>query len=197
VDVTAILRQAVAAVEESGVPREWRELAFAKAVDLLARDSGPAEGSGIGSGPLRVVPATPPETEVGGDQTILGKIATKLRLPLEVVNEVYHDDDGTPDIIVSPTRFPSQKSRATKEIALLVAAARQAAGLDDFTSVDAIRPVVESFRRYDPPNFSTAISEMQTEFNHRGAGRRKEVRVSRPGWEAAAALAGRLGGADN
>jgi hypothetical protein len=195
VDVKDILRRAAEEVEASGVSEEFREAAFSKAVDLIARPAIGSSDTGMQSGSISL-----PQGGVGvpaRTETILRKIASRLKLADDVVREVFHEEDGTIDIVVSPTRFHVQKSKATKELALLVAAGRQAAALEEFTSVAAIRPVVENFKRYDPPNFSTTISEMTTEFNHRGTGRKKEVRVSKPGWEAATALVTRLGGAES
>jgi hypothetical protein len=188
--VQDVLADALAAVEGAKIPDDLRQVAFAKAVDLLGPGI-PAPVGRAGAAPRATEPATS-----GALDGLIGKIALRLKLADDVVGEVYHDEGGALEIMVPPTKLKSSKSQATKEIALLVAGGRQAAGLEEFTSVDEIRKVATEYKKYDQANFATAISAMSDVFNFRGSGKSKLVKVSKPGWDEVNQLVGRLGGAE-
>ncbi len=186
-----ILVEALRAVEEAKVPPELREIAFAKAIDLAAgteqaaprsavrpqqEDSGRPGGSGALSG------------------SVLQRIATKLRLEEAVVGHVYNvDGEGRLELVISQGRLPAAASAATKEIGLLMAAGRQASGVDaEWTATEEIRKVCEHFKRFDGPNFASTIKSMDDVFLMRGTPRKREVKMTVPAWEAATALVKRL-----
>ena len=106
-------------------------------------------------------------------------------------------DGGTVELVLPPSRFAPAKARATEQIALLVAAARQAAGLDEdgWTSVERIRDACENFKRYDSGNFASAIKGMDDVFTVRGSGRDRRVRMTAPAWQRAKELLSDLVGA--
>jgi hypothetical protein len=189
-EVADILMSALRAVDDSKVPADLREVAFSKAVDLISGTGGEVAGSQqIGQ------PSSPLNSSSGGsDGSPLERLASKLGLELETVRSVFDIDDGEFNVVVSPNKLDKRASSGTKQIALLVAAGRQGAGLDsDWTSVDEIRKFAEDFKRLDSPNFASSIREMEEEFNVKGSPRKKEVRLSRVGWEKATEFIGRLG----
>jgi hypothetical protein len=120
-----------------------------------------------------------------------------LKLDVAIIEEVYYVQDGEIKLALSTGKLESGKKAGTRQIALLLAAGRQAAGLEDHTSFDKIREVAEDYRRYDSPNFARTLSEMEDEFSFQGSSRNRSVRVSRPGWEAASRLVNALGGGDS
>ena len=84
---------------------------------------------------------------------------------------------------------------ATKEIALLVAGGRQAAGLEAWTSWDEIRRWCGEFKKLDSGNFAKTMREMDDVFNTRKESERKlQVRLAKHGWERVADEIRRLGG---
>lgn len=190
-----VLAEALKDVEEAGVPEDLREIAFAKAFDLRAgttRASHPSGASGEVGGSA-VVPATRGQLDSGGDP--LARIAARLEIDVETVGEVFDVNEGEVELIVPVGKLPGRVATATKQIALLVAGGRQAAGIEDWTSLDRIREVCAYFKKLDSGNFAKTVREMEDVFNFRNASQRKiQVRLARPGWELLADEVRRLGG---
>jgi hypothetical protein len=197
-EVKDTLAAALKAVTEAEIPAELREVAFAKAVDLLAAKIPAAPANGT-SGAVNDA-ATPAEAQSGG-QTVapsgvsaLDRIATKLGVDRELVEEVFAETDGSIDITVSPRKLAPAKQEASRQIALLITAGRQAAGVEERTATDVIRAKCEEFRKLDPTNFGKAIGGMHDEFSFQGPPRKRLVKLSRQGWPAAVDLVKRLTG---
>jgi hypothetical protein len=194
-EVREVLVRALEEVDEAKVPAELRSVAFGKAVDLVA----------IGAGKL-----TAPSQQVRQDQqnragdaqtaadlSPLEKVATRLKLDLEVVQDVFDHDDQGLRIIVSPKKLDKRIRPGARQLALLVVSGRQAAGDDeDWTSVDTIRKVCEDYNKLDAPNFAAHIKAMKDEFNLKGSPQKREVKLTRPGWEAARELVEKLAGGE-
>jgi hypothetical protein len=188
-----VLKDAMEDVEEAGVPDDLRVVAFQKVFDLRAGNFAPAQPRGLGQpGNGRPIAPAGDETVSGGP---LGAIAAKISADREAVAEVFDLRDGHPELIIAPGKLPEQVAAASKEIALLVAGGRQAAGSEEWTSLDLIRSVCSDFKRLDSGNFAKTMKSMQDVFNFRKESERKiSVKVARPGWESFATLVKRLGG---
>jgi hypothetical protein len=182
-------------VAETNVPEELREIAFGKMFDLRAGTVRSVEATRAGgeAGSGGPVPARRGELDAGGDP--LARIAQRLGVDVETVAEVFDVHDGEVELIIPAGKLPSRVATATKQIALLVAGGRQAAGAEDWTSIDEIRGVCAYFRRLDSPNFAKTIKEMDDVLNFRNPSPRKiHVRLARQGWEQLADDVRRLGG---
>jgi hypothetical protein len=186
-----ILRAAHEAVKGAKLPGSLEVPAFEKAVDLLAAQVG-----------LAVAPAAPPPdtgappgSEDQGGEKSLAQVASTLKLKPDLVGEVFHIDKGELKLTPAASKFESAKSAATKEIALLVAAGRQAGGWDeDWTTTANIRQVCDDYGKYDTANFSTTILDMGDVFSFSGTGQSRKVKVNRKGKEQAAKLVKKLAG---
>ena len=189
-DVKDILVSARRAVDEAEIPDDLRSIAFGKAIDLIAGPRKLADGPSIDAASQGREASDQP-----GDGT-LDLIAKKLELDLAVVDQVFDVVEGEVHVVVHPGKLHNSKKRGTEQVALLVAAGRQAAGFDDVTLWDTIRAVAEDFKRYDPPNFAKTINGMSDEFTQRQSGKSRAVKVSRPGWAAAKQLVNALGGGE-
>ena len=177
--VLSLITTSLKCVSDANVPAELREIAFSKIFDFLAAGTANSEP------PLqRSRLAGNPDAE-GGDA--LERIASRMGLSRDAAERVYFPEGDRLDLVVSPSRLDSAKSRATEQIALLVAAGRQAAGLDDggWTAVDPIREACENFKRYDSSNFATTIKDMGDLLTVRGSGRDRKVRMTAPAWDQA------------
>lgn len=182
----SLVRQTLECLEAESVPSELREVAFAKVFDLLS--GGPPAPS-----PRDQRPPDPAVTATrrpdAGTEDWLARIAARVNLSTDQVESVYFLDGDKLELVVAPGRFETAKTRGTEQIALLVAAGRQSAGLDeDWTSVDPIREQCEHFKRYDASNFASTIKAMHDIFTVRGAGRDRKVRMTAPAWHKAAEL---------
>jgi len=195
VDIANILVEAHKAVEAAKLPKEYQQVAFEKAVDMLTE--------GIRSSETRA-----PKSEAGGAQTArtaLGsgstdstdRIAESLGLDRESAERIFHVEGDDLKLVIPSTKLSNAKKTATEEIALLVAAGRQAGGLDqETTDADKVRAIAEHYRKYDSPNFSRTIKDMHDVFIVRENGRKKLVKMTQPGWEAARELVGKLLGGE-
>lgn len=184
----ALLQEALKAVEEAKVPNDLRPVAFGKAIDVLA---------GTGTEPPSVVrtPAGSGGAGRGGDP--LGRIAAKLEINPETVDATFHlDDEGQVQLGVPARRLDGRKSQATKQIALLLAAGRQAAGVEERTPVGIIRDAVTAYGKRDEANFAGTIAEMDNVFNITGKGQQRRVKVNHAGLEDAGELAKTLTGSE-
>jgi hypothetical protein len=195
-DVSVILVEAISAVNAANVPPELKEAAFSKAVDVIMarRTAARREQMGLEEpGPPGPLPRA--GTQVASDDA-LSRIANRLRLDRAVVAEVFDEQDGKIDVIVAPKKLDPRKAPATKQLATLVAAARQGADLEEWTDADEIRRFVEDFKRYDSANFASALKEMDDIFRIKQTGRKITLKLGRPGWDRATELVAKLGGED-
>lgn len=178
--VAGLLREAVRAVEEAGVPDDLRAAAFEHAFNaMLGADAG------CGGQPH----VAEPDASAGpSGEPSLQTMAKRLGLDPEMVRDVYYVDGDELGLSLAPSRFDPRKAAATKQIALLVAAGRQAGGWEEWTPVRIIRETVRDYGRFDQANFATTIKNIGHAFNLRGRAQQVEVRVTRPGLEQAAQL---------
>jgi hypothetical protein len=182
-EVSRILRQAAEVVKAADIPNELRPTAFGKAVDLLA-------GRPVTETKVPKQGGTPePESA-----ETLDKIAAKLGLDREAIDEIFEVEDGDVKLTIAPAKLEAQKTKGAKQVALLVAAARQAAGVEDWTTQDTIRVVAIDYNKFDSPNFAQTLSELGDYFSFSGAGRGRRLKMRRAGFEEAAALIERLRG---
>lgn len=184
-----LLQEALKAVEEAKIPADLRPVAFGRAIDVLAGTgvTPPAErrmtGGGGGAG------------GAGRNDGPLGMIATRLEIDAETVDAAYHlDDEGQVQLGVPARKLDARKSAATEQIALLLAAGRQAARAEERTPVGIIRDAVTSYGKRDEANFAGTIAEMDDVFNITGTGQQRRVKVNRTGYVEAGELAKTLTG---
>lgn len=188
-DIASILRKAADSVNEAALSPELRPYGFVKAVELLSRGEAEqvhararrVDGGGQG-----------PDQNERGDW--LSQVSARLGVDAEQVAEVFDDDGGDLRLIVAASKLPNNKSGASKMIALLVAAGRQAAGrdADGWTDSSVIRDACRDYGRLDGANFSTTLSAMRDEFSFKGKGPQRQVRLTRPGFDLAARLVTQL-----
>ncbi|MDA3935864.1 MAG: hypothetical protein PF636_03230 [Actinomycetota bacterium] len=174
-DFKEALEKAAAIVEEAKIPDDLRVAAFEKTLESL---TGPVPAPQAHCAPVQNENAQPASGE-------LESIAQKLDVPLDVIAEVYEVSDGTLDVILGYSRLSPKMKAGTEQLAILIAAGRQAAGLDPdgWTTVGTIRDICKDFNKLDGPNFATTISSMDQWFSISGNGRNRRVKVSRAGWE--------------
>lgn len=188
-DIKTNIMALLKVIEEARVPDDLRVTAFEKGFDALV-------GTAVAPTMRAAHESNESPHPVADDGPSLRMIAVKLGLDPELVNEIYYlDNESSLGLAVAASRFAAAKSSATQQIALLVAAGRQAGGWDEWTPASRIRDVAREYGRFDPANFATTVKRMGDVFSFRGRGRETEVRVTRPGFEHAASLARELGNA--
>ena len=174
--VAQMIRQAVELVEGADVPDDLRPAAFTAAFGALA-------GSAVAKRlTVDTVDADSPTS------SLVGKVARRLGLSDELVPYFYEEDQGDLRLAIRRDMLPNPNSRAAamRDVGLLVLAGRQAAELEEWTRYEIPRAECEELNVLDSANFAT---ELQTlEIRVRGAGRAKEAKLSRHGFDRAAEL---------
>ena len=185
-EIQEILKEAETILTEAGIAAELQAVAFSKVVDVLL-------GAGIeqaSPAPGRVTRANGLAATSGGP---LASIAARMGLSIEEVEEVFFLDGDQLGIGLPSTRLDPGKAGGTKQLALLVAAGRQAGGFDEeWTASSEIRRWCHEFGRFDSSNYSTTLLELGDVFQFRGSRLQREVKVRRLGFERAAELIRRL-----
>jgi hypothetical protein len=174
-EIKDILAAAVRDVDDADVPRELREVAFAKAVDLRS-----------GRTQERISPSLASGTAEGERDGLLARVAARFRIDEQALSEVLEVRDDEVSVIVAPSRLPRQKAAAMRDVALLVTGARQAAGIDDgWTPTEVVREACRTIGVFDSANFASEIGAMGAFFGFKGSGRDREIRVNLRGFEQA------------
>jgi hypothetical protein len=176
--IHSILADAVADVEKAGVPDDLREAAFNAAVALRT----------AGSTGSAAAPAAAAAVAGRGHEDWHGRVASALGVPTADVDEAFDLDDNRLRLTIAPSRLPRQRATAMKDVALLISAARQAAGIDadGWTSVDVIRDECRELGVLDANNFAAEI-QLRDVMSQRGRGRSRQLKITRRGYEQAGA----------
>jgi hypothetical protein len=124
-----------------------------------------------------------------GEANGLSLLASRVGVSASALADLFDISEGSASLHVASSRIAATKSRATKDIALLIVAARQGSGVDEaWTSVDHIRETLQHYKKYDANNFSAYLKATGDAFNFRGKGASTEVRLTQVGWEMATAF---------
>jgi hypothetical protein len=111
----------------------------------------------------------------------------------DAVGEVYHFDSGDIKLIVAPSKLESDRTSATKQIALLICAGRQGSGIDSiWTHSKVIRAACDEFGKFDSAHFAEVLGSMGNFFAFDGKGKGRKVKVNRSGFENAGTLVTQL-----
>ena len=186
-EIRDAITMARSAVEEADLPEQWQERAFGEVLKRLLAGDAPTA-----SRPAERAAVAVPGGAVAGSG--LARVAARLTVPENALADVFAVEDDSVTLHVASGKIAPTKSRATREVALLMSAARQAAGIDEsWTDVSHVRDALSQYSRYDISNFSKYLRETGDLFNFRGKPV-QQLRLTRPGWEAAAELVKTLTG---
>jgi len=142
---------------------------------------------GVGVGVTKTTDASG-NSEFINDGDPISRISTKLGVDRDTLELIYSIQDGEPNVVVSSKKISANKSEATRQLGQLVAAARQIIGLDEWTSATTIRKVVTDYGRLDSGNFAATIQQMDAVAVIQGKGQHRQVKITKPGFEATAEL---------
>jgi hypothetical protein len=181
-------RRAMEILEELEIEKDLRPAAFTMAVEALRTGQSPVQ-------PMEK-PAGASASGEAGDASSIETVARRLSLSRGQIEETYHFGEKGFELVAPGSKLAKSKSAGTKEIALVVAAGRQAAGIDDWTNMDDIREWSDHFRKLDAPNFAKAVADMSDVFRVAGKGSKRQVKLREPGWAKAKEVIERLLGAN-
>ena len=180
---------AVTDVVADQVDPSTREAAFKLVLEAMLRDgaSSPATGGDR-------EPESQPQNGVGAVRTAadLGySLADMFGISPEDVPNLFDVTDGEPKLVLDHRKLSRESATATRELTLLVCAARDALRLS--TSTTLIRSVVEEYGRLDSSNFMSALRSMdEVVVRSRPRSRDSTLRLRKVGVDAARELAQRL-----
>jgi AraC-like DNA-binding protein len=185
-EVDEAIKTAHHAVVEAGLPSEFQGAAFSQVLrHLLAATASPSSEH----------PDRPARGALVDEPSRLSRLAARVGVSESALADLFEVTDDSVTLHVSSARIPSAKSQATKDVALLVAAARQGSGADDgWTAAEHVREGLQNYKKYDTNNFSTYLKGVAEAFNFRGRGPSMELRLTQPGWEMAVNLITSLAG---
>lgn len=184
-EIALAIKTAQQAVVEAGLPTELQSVAFA---EVLRHCLGE---------PVREVTQDerPGPRAAGTEAPGLARLAARAKVTEVALADVFEIDEDHVSLHVASSRISSVKRRATVEIALLIASARQASGVDDgWTAATHIRDTLQRYGRYDTSNFSAYLRNAADSFNYRGKATSLELRLTQYGWETALELVRSLAG---
>jgi hypothetical protein len=174
-----LLSDVLKIIEDMEVPQDLRQPAFEQLWARLGR------------------PVAAP-TETGQEQPIasepLKALAKRLDIdPVQLADLYATAEDGSLDVQVPSSKLPDQKAAATKELALLVCAGRQAIG-EHATAAATIRNACNQYGKLDGANFAATMKDADHLWMIAGQGREKTYKLRNPGWEEAKKVVERLAG---
>jgi len=189
--VVDMLKEARESVEAAELPTDLRAIGFWAAIQLRA-DRYPTDSTDP-TDPSRARGGQAPVRAADAD--VLDKMAIYLGVPREAVEAVYYlDGEGPPGIGLGRSRLAKRTAEAARQLALLVAAARQFDGVEQFTAASVIRDVCQEYGVFDTGNFAKSLVAMDDVFQFQGSGAGRRVRLIRPGREQAGRLVVELAG---
>lgn len=186
VEIKEALMLARASVEEADLPEPWQGRAFSEVLRHLLGGYAPTAAPAVARG--EPIEATVPSAGSG-----LARLAVRFGISEAALADVLDVEDDSVMLHVASSKISATKSKATREVALLIVAARQGAGIDEsWTDVAYVRDALQHYNRYDASNFSKYLRETEDVFNFRG--KPVQLRLTRPGWEAVMELVKTLTG---
>lgn len=183
--IVQLLKTGVEVVDEAGVPPELKPIAYQHALELLGGTPSVPASAALGD-----------RGEAGGGASLLAAMAKRLSLDIDVLTHVFEEEDDQVHLIVTKAKLPNRDSKAAsmRDVALLVTAGRQGAGIEDYTAAALIRQECEELGVLDSTNFATELGRLG--MRGRGGPRSKEVHASRHQLEQAAELIARIATGD-
>lgn len=182
------IRRAADAVHAADTLAEFRKEAFSEVLHFLlrhdnpSRSPNPTEDSTDGAVATESSPNSPME-----------QLATRLNIPIDLAEQAFYLDREILEITIPSGKIAASKKTGSRQVCLLLAAGRQATGLDqEWTHSGLLREACSRFGRFDQNNFGSTLSSMDDVFHIRGRQQEKEVRVLVPGFEDAGELVRRL-----
>lgn len=179
--------------------------AYSAVKDLDADDTFKLEGfkivltSLVGGNRIPIMPVNKNGTKPGSKSVDTGnldasdwagKIANMLDLSIEQINELYYLDGDTLKLLINRKQLPSSASASTQHIAALLAAGRQAAGLDtEATDFEVIKEALVAHNVFNAKNWTSYIKSLGSKFICSGTGKQQSVKLTNKAYDEAAVFA--------
>ncbi len=189
---TNLMKEVIAILEKAKVPSDLRVTAFEhvwRAISPVTPAAGqvPGQAAAASSGL--------PVTTNGTSTDVIAGLSQRLKVEPSVVAEVYDvDDQGIASVAVASPELPTGKKPAQEELALLIAAARHISG-ETTVLVEAVRDACRRYNKFDGANFASNMKDGEKWWMLQGSGKKATFKLRQTGWEEAAKLTRKHGGA--
>ncbi len=181
-------RDAVAGLDPQ-TDSDLRPIAFARILEALLRDTA-STPSNAGNGRPATSAQLIDDTFATEEQRI-DAVASYLRLRPEQAGDLFDLTSEKPHLQVNPAALEAQKRPALRQIVLLVAAARDALGIE--TGTGDVRSAADGLGKFDKNNFINTISAMpEVALRGKRGEHNRQIRLRLIGTEAARELASSL-----
>ena len=174
--IKTLLEDAARMIEEASVPDDLREVAFSKAVELLAAERASAS-------PGTSIVAIERQDSAASDWMAALEAGTR-RTRDELEDVFFLGREGQPRLGIDPIRLGSNAAERSRKAMLLLAGARQIGNCEQATSSDVLREECRQLGVLDPPNFVKALNGMKNWFNIAGSGKSKSLQIKPKGRDA-------------
>lgn len=179
------LKAAVAAVEAAKVPKDLRVAAFNAA--FYGSGTAPSTSGAVTPESPPAKPPSPADVSSSVEQ-----IAAKLELDAGLVGLVYDVDEDGVHLTVKRDSLSDTNKTAQQEVTYLLAAARQALGLDEWTLTKMVLTAAHDRGVHDT-NVSKAIAALDGEgLRFRGPKTKREMKMNAVGFTKAAEIVKRI-----
>ncbi len=183
-------RDAVAGLDPQ-TDSDLRPIAFERILEALLRDTASAPSNG-GNGRPATSTQLIDDTFATEEQRI-DAVASYLRIRPEQAGDLFDLTSEQPRLQVNQTALEAQKRPALRQIVLLVAAARDALGIE--TGTADVRSAADDLGKFDKNNFISTISTMpEVALRGKRGEHNRLIRLRLIGTEAARELASSLVG---
>ena len=194
-NISQSIKDAWAAVEESGIPEHMQELAFREALrSSLAPSGHPA----VPNGRPHTEAAGRANTERPGDEmivnesTVMAAVSEHTSVPVEKLEKVFHLDDGVIKILINHSALGSSAADKTRATAQIITVVRKIGMEAMDTPFDIIRDECNRKHFYDSKNFASSHLPNIDGFAVKGDGRHKRLEARSPGIAAFPSLIDRV-----
>lgn len=158
-----VLEKALAAVVGASIPDDLREVAFARAVDLIAFGSVPPASQATGTVRSDTSDPAPntstPSTHASPDSGFYSELAKATGVSVDRLEQLIDIHDNEPIVALRSSDLPSKAAKAQKVVALLILAARHFYNNETET---AFSEVLKECKRLscDDQNFKRNVSAL-------------------------------------
>ena len=175
-----MLKEALDITQKAQIPSHLEPIAFGKVIDLLTG------GNGVVRKPSMGAPGNKSEYQQAehSRESATDTIAAKLGLDVSVVEQCFASDPTKRiELIIGAGRLETNKKQAAQQIAILIAGARQIAGIEEWTTAKLIGETCQLYNKLDRGHFARDIKELHDFFGFRGKGKMMAVKINRPGMD--------------
>lgn len=181
-NVVEVLKRALAAVDEAGLPSDLRVVGFERAVALMTTDAGDGQpGSTI---------KRPQDEGNGAAGGRLAKISSGLGVDPSQIERLFDEHEAALQFVGDLEKFGNTKAAKTQGLATIFLAGRQMGGYDEGPSPDnVLRSELDRHGLLDVGNYSKYMAPLRTLYNVNGSGRNASYKIKYDGRQKAKELA--------